>query len=70
MSKTLTDKTITFEVEPTDTIDSLKAKVYHIENILIRQLIISVDKRLEGNRTISDDKIQNESTIHVAMFTT
>lgn len=56
--KTLTGKNITLEVEPSDTIENVKAKVEHKERCLF-----FAGEQLEDGRTLYDYHIQNESTL-------
>lgn len=64
--KTLTEKIIRLEVEPSYTIETLKARIEQVEHQPLRhqQQLVCLEELLEDGRTLLECNIQNESTVH------
>jgi hypothetical protein len=68
--KTVTGKTVTIDVQVSDTIEDVKLKIHDKTNIITtgKFFLTFEGHRLEDNRTLGDYNIIRDSTIWMVFF--
>lgn len=68
VEKTIGDS-LTLEVESSDTIEAVKAKIYSLDNTLLpeNQILFFDGTELEDGRTLADYNVQKENTLQVLL---
>uniref|UniRef100_A0A7S1TUS4 Ubiquitin-like domain-containing protein n=1 Tax=Phaeomonas parva TaxID=124430 RepID=A0A7S1TUS4_9STRA len=68
MVKTLEGKTVTVDVEPDESIESIKAKIHEKEGIPPeQQRLIFGGKQLEADKSLEDYGIEDDATLHLVL---
>ena len=66
--KTLDGKTLTVDAEEEDTIEDIKQRIMEKEGVPTdQQRLIFGGKQLEGQKTLADYDVQEDSTFHMVL---
>lgn len=66
--KTLTGKTITLEISPSETIEDVKLRIQDREGVSAdQQRLIFAEKQLQSNQLVSEYGIKKDSTLHLVL---
>ena len=66
--KNLTGKSIPFDVQPSDTIQTIKQRIHDKEGIPVdQQRFVYAGKELVDDRTVADYNILTDSTVHLVL---
>lgn len=66
--KTVTGRTIVFDIEGSETVNDLKEMIFEKDGIPVKsQRLLHQGKQLDSNRTLVESGVERESTIHIVL---